>query len=91
MKALIVGYGKMGTLIHKIAPHFDITVTALCDHNFSKHALLKKDGIRRSKNLTCDLLKGIDIAIDFSADTARALPQIPSPVTGPPSSSSRAA
>ena len=66
MKALLVGYGKMGKLIHSLAPQSHILIVAICDHNFSKKDLLKKDGVTRSCTVSKHLLKGVDVVIDFS-------------------------
>jgi len=67
MRAIIVGYGKMGTLIHKLASEANISIIALCDHNFSKRALAKKDGVVRSHTVTTELLADADVVIDFSS------------------------
>ena len=66
LNALLVGYGNMGSLIHKLSPQFNITICAICDHNFTKPTLAKKDGVARSSLLTQQLIDGCDVVIDFS-------------------------
>jgi len=52
----IVGYGKMGKLIEKLAPEFGFTVT------------LKLDEFNNAKfeGITAENFQGVDVAIDFS-------------------------
>jgi len=56
----IVGYGKMGKLIEKLAPEFGFTVT------------LKLDEFNNAKfeGITAENFQGVDVAIDFSIPDA---------------------
>ncbi len=51
MKALLIGHGKMGQMIEKLAPENEVTISNI---------------IERSDLLTPALLSGIDVIIDFS-------------------------
>jgi len=56
----IVGYGKMGKLIEKLAPEFGFTIT------------LKLDEFNNAKfeGITAENFQGVDVAIDFSIPDA---------------------
>ena len=60
MKALLIGYGKMGKYIDELAQEFGITVAAIIDRN-------EKSSDRLFPKLVPAQLSSIDVAIDFSS------------------------
>ena len=60
MKIALVGYGKMGKLIHQLAPEFDIEVGPTLDE------FNNADG----QGLTAENFAGVDVAIEFSTPHA---------------------
>lgn len=52
----IVGYGKMGKLIEKLAPEFGFSVTLKLDEFNNSHF----------EGITAENFRGVDVAIDFS-------------------------
>lgn len=66
MRALIIGYGKMGHLIAQMAPHYGIAISGVVSSNVSMQTALPERCVAYT-SLTDDALQGCDIAIDFSS------------------------
>jgi 4-hydroxy-tetrahydrodipicolinate reductase len=66
MRALIVGYGKMGHLIAHLAAQYNIAISGVVDHNLNFETVHLPQGARAYAKLTDDALDSCDIAIDFS-------------------------
>lgn len=64
MRALLIGYGKMGTLIAQHAPHFGFTVSTIVDHRVHRDEIAKEITVFQS--LVPEALHSCDIAFDFA-------------------------
>jgi 4-hydroxy-tetrahydrodipicolinate reductase len=63
-RVLLVGYGKMGKLIAKLAPDFDITIASIVDRDIQTNELPKDAKI--FSQLVPEAINGCDVAIDFA-------------------------
>ena len=66
MRALIIGYGKMGRLVASLAPHYGIAVSGVVTRNVSMETPLP-DRCQAYASLCEEAVMGCDIAIDFAS------------------------
>ena len=64
MKALLIGYGKMGKLISEHAPNFSIKIESIVSPNLKKNELLTS---HIYNSLSEEALSQVDVVIDFSS------------------------
>ncbi len=67
MRALLIGYGKMGRLIAHLAPQFGIAVSGVVHTHFTYERTDIPGASRGYTSLTQEAIDGCDIAIDFSS------------------------
>ena len=67
MRALLVGYGKMGHLIAHLAPQYGIAISGVVAPRFDFTSVHLPDACVGYKSITQEALDGCDIAFDFSS------------------------
>lgn len=67
MRALIIGYGKMGHLIAQLAPQYGIAISGVVDANYNSIANTLPQSCVGHSTLTQEAIDSCDIAIDFAS------------------------
>jgi len=66
MRALLIGYGKMGHLIAQLAPQYNIAVSSIVDENFDFSSAVLPPQCVGFNSLTQEAIDLCDIVFDFS-------------------------
>jgi len=66
MRALLVGYGKMGRLIAHLAPHYNIAISGVVSPRMSLETAILPERCAGYTSLTQEAIDGCDVAIDFA-------------------------
>lgn len=66
MRALLIGYGKMGHLLAQLAPQYNIAISSIVDENFDFSSALLPPQCMGFNSLTQEAIDLCDIAFDFS-------------------------
>lgn len=67
MRALVIGYGKMGRLISQLAAEYNIAISAVVDTHCDFTNPTLPDSCLGYKSLTQEAIEACDIAFDFSS------------------------
>ncbi len=66
MRALLIGYGKMGKLIAHLAPQYNIAISGVVSPNLNFESVQLPERCQGYTELTSEALENADVVIDFA-------------------------